>query len=639
MVASAAVMTHRPEALRSQVRTEDWQERAWQFFDTVGELRFGVQWKANGMSRVNLVAARTPQHLGDEPNEIVPPAEDDEALPPVQSAAVDLVAAMAGGPSGQGQMLAHLATLLTVPGIGYLLMEPEMIASGRVLDVLVPPELNGDGDELVHEPEPDETWTWQVLSADELRAATGVYEVQGGPGEWRRLHEDFVLVKVWNPHPRWSWQADSPCKAVTSVLAQISLLDSHVSATAQSRLAGAGLLVLPAEAEFVPLPRTTSEAEPSSDDEPTEDDFIDVLVTTMTVPIGDRAAAAAVVPLVVRIPGEHADKVKHLTFWTEFSDALLPLRQAAVERLALGLDMPPEALTGVADVNHWTAWQVQESAVTLHIEPMAETICHACTIGYLRPALRAMGFGDEVDDLLVWYDTTDLTTRPDRSDDTFAAYDRLEASGAAVRREAGLSEADAPDEDELRRRLLTEIAKAQPMLTTMLLKAVGIDVRAEPPDEDALGWPVPSPEETTPPANGPPPRPTEPETAPTGPPAEQARVMLEACDALVHRALERAGMRLRTAAAKKLDGGVASIECADPVRLHVELQGVTPFASLEHLLANAWTRVPDVAVRLGLDADALTATLDAYTRALLATGHAHDADRLADALGLALHPA
>src|SRR5215510_12206460 len=124
MVASAAVMTHHPEALRRQATTEDWQQKAWEFFDTVGELRFGVQWKANGMSRVNLIAARVPEHLGDEPDEIIPPADGE--LPPVEAAALELVAAMAGGPSGQGQMLAHLATLLAVPGIGYLLMEPEM---------------------------------------------------------------------------------------------------------------------------------------------------------------------------------------------------------------------------------------------------------------------------------------------------------------------------------------------------------------------------------------------------------------------------------------------------------------------------------------------------------------------------------
>ena len=633
MVASAAVMTRQPEVLRrQQVITENWQEKAWEFFDTVGELRFGVQWKANGMSRVNLIAARVPDHLGDDPDEIVPAKEGDPPLSPAEAAALDLVAAMAGGPSGQGQMLGHLATLLSVPGIGYLLLEPEMIATGAVIDILPPPLPNG-GEDGEHGPEPDETWIWQVLSTDELRAERAVYEVQCGPGEWRRLHEDFVLVKVWQPHPRYSWQPDSPCRAVSSVLTQISLLDAHVSATAQSRLAGAGLLVLPAEAEFVPLPRTEGEPEP----EPTEDDFVDVLVQAMTVPIGDRASAAAVVPLTVRLPGEYADKVEHLTFWSEFSDALLPLREAAVERLALGLDMPPEALTGVADVNHWTAWQVQESAVTLHIEPMAETICHACSIGYLRPALRAMGFGAEADKLLVWYDTTDLTTRPDKSDGTIAAYDRMEASGAALRREAGLSEADAPDEDEWRRRILVEIAKAQPLLTTQLLRAVGVDTGPSTGDTSDGARPIPPPGAPETPADGPPDEPTSSPSTPQSPPGEAAGAVMEACDALVLRALERAGTRLRQSAARKLAGGNAAIECTDPTRLHVELQGVTGFASMDHLLANAWTRVPGVAVRLGLDPEALTATLDAYTRALLATGHEHDADRLADALGLSVH--
>jgi hypothetical protein len=36
------------------------------------------------------------------------------------------------------------------------------------------------------------------------------------------------------------------------------------------------------------------------------------------------------------------------------------LRREAVERLAIGLDMPPEVLLGLGDSNHWSAWQVDE---------------------------------------------------------------------------------------------------------------------------------------------------------------------------------------------------------------------------------------------------------------------------------------
>lgn len=639
LVASAAVLSQHPEGMRALGKTGDWQNEAWDFYDRVGELRFGVGWLANGMSRVNLVAALQPQQQGDEPSAIELPDVDELLVEPepvegeepapllteAQRQAVELVSAIAGGPDGQGQVLAQLAIQLSIPGIGYLLLEAEPI--GEEEPPMTAPEV-----ELP--PAPDETWCWRVLAADELRAQGEMFEVAEGPSEWRPLREDHVLVKVWRGHPRRSWEPDSPCRAVLSVLQQITLLDSHVQATAQSRLAGAGLLVLPTEVEFAPVARAPGQPTPPEPDtgEPAEDDFSEVLTETMTIPIGDRGSAAAVVPLTIRVPGEYVDKVHYLTFWSDFSDNLLPLRESAVKRLALGLDMPPEVLMGMAGMNHWGAWQVEEIAITLHIEPMAETICHALTIGYLRPALIAAGVPEaEADELMVWYDTTDLTTRPDRSTDAMALYDRIELSGAAARREAGLSEDDAPDEDEKRMRILLDVAKGAPTLAPQMLAEAGLlgeDV-AEAAQEAEAAPPGAEPQ-------------TAPSTTPTGEgvpagPAEEpaaAAVVVEACDALVYRALERAGGRLRSAAGRKVNGGASAVDCPDPTMLHVTLGGATKYADLDALLSGSWQRVPAVAARLGLDAAALTDLLDSYTRALLATGHAHDSDRLADALGL-----
>lgn len=53
------------------------------------------------------------------------------------------------------------------------------------------------------------------------------------------------------------------------------------------------------------------------------------------------------------------------------------------------------------------------------------------------------------------------------------------------------------------------------------------------------------------------------------------------------------------------------------------------------MLDGAWTRVPTIAARWGVEPESLAACLDGYTRALLAAGHAHDWDRLAVALGAA----
>ena len=250
---------------------------------------------------------------------------------------------------------------------------------------------------------------------------------------------------------------------------------------------------------------------------------------------------------------------------------------------------------------------IRDRAITLHIEPMSETVSQGFTIGYLAPALKAAGFEAEADEIMVWYDTYDLTIRPDRSADAVLVYDRIEISGAALRRETGMSEEDAPTDEERQERIMLKLATTDPMIAQELL---GEYDRTEP---------------------------AEPEGAPVEPPSTvpaEAATILEASEGLVHRALERAGMRLRSAAGRQMNGGAAAITCGDPTMLHVELDGALRYADADHLLANAWTRVPDVALRLGVDPVMLTATLDNYVRALLATGTPHEHGRLTEALGL-----
>lgn len=123
MVAAAEVMTR--TSLRNVVRSDtmlEWQERAWGFYDEVGEFRFGVGWIANAMSRVNLVAARAPRNIGDEP---VPLSGDDPDLTEAERRAIELVRFIGGGPAGQGQLNDGFARLLTVSGLAWLVAEPD----------------------------------------------------------------------------------------------------------------------------------------------------------------------------------------------------------------------------------------------------------------------------------------------------------------------------------------------------------------------------------------------------------------------------------------------------------------------------------------------------------------------------------
>jgi len=580
-------------------------------YDTVGEFRFGVNWLSNAMSRVNLTAARPPLQVGDEPTPIRTDSDSPEEYTKAQRRAAELVEYIAGGSIGQGQILGEFGQHLSVAGFGWLIAEPDL-----------------------EDEDADEYETWGVYSQDAVKVESNkVMMATGGSGSdgWRVVHPSALVVKCWRRHPRRPWEPDAPVRAVLGILDQIDLLSAHITATGRSRLAGAGMMAIPTEAEFPPAPIPEDGSTPLDP----FDYFVENLVETMTVPIRDRDNASSVVPLVVQIPGEYIDKLKHLSFSTPFDAQAKELLTDAIKRLALGLDMPPEILMGMGGVNHWTAWQVEETAVTLHIEPAAEVVCAALTEGYLRAALEAEGL--PTNEAIVWYDTSDLTSPPDKSGNVVLAYDRNEVSAAALRRELGLGEDDKPDDAEFRKRVLLELARAAPVLAPALLAEVGImaeEIAVAPEDVPALedaarpSTPGDGPSGPDSRTGGTPPRGDRPGVDAGA--AVSATIM--ACDGIVYRAMERAGSRLRSAIGRKVPGGPQAVDHVDPTTLH-SVYDATVYADLDALLTGAFDRVPDVAEFLGIDSDALAGTLNAYCRALLASGLPHDRMRLTSALG------
>lgn len=342
----------------------------------------------------------------------------------------------------------------------------------------------------------------------------------------------------------------------------------------------------------------------------------------------------------MRVPPDAIEAIRHITFSTPLDEKAQALRDEALRRFASGMDLPAEVITGMGDSNHWTAWQIEESALKLHVEPMLESICHGLTVGYLQPALRAAGVANWRDHL-VWYDTSELTVRPDRSGDAKDLFDRQAINVEALRRETGFGEEDAPEVLDLRDATLLSIVRSAPTLAPALLPYVrGFEdiqisvpgVEGEAPAEEP-GEPGPEEPEAPegPDSEGERPLPDTQDDAPLPPGETSAEAaLLAACDGIVHRALERAGTRLATEARKA--GITWHTNGTEFARLHTVMPeglGVDAFG----LVADAWSRVPEVAVRHGVDTTALTAALEDYTARLIETGAPHDYERLADAIG------
>ena len=425
-----------------------WQDEAWDLYDEVGELRFVTNSLANSISRARVFAAHAPEG-DDEVTPIHPDGEDVDADALLADATVR---AIGGGAIGRSELLRRLAVQLFVPGDGYLVGLPAGLLDDEIREPDGTLPVEGSAEISLADLE------WHTLSVNEVTFRGTTLVLSLGDDRKREVDaDDAMVVRVWRPHPRRWWAADSPVRANLPVLRELVGLTKHVGAGIDSRLAGAGLLVLGNSVEVV----SASTDDPSGDLDGDEvSNFVDALIETMTTPIRDRDSAAAVVPLTIKVPDDVVDKIQHLTFSTPFDDRAKDLRDEAIRRLALGLDAPPETLLGMGGTNHWSAWQIEESTVKVHIEPVLALLCDALTTEYLWPVLAEAGVQDPRR-FVVWFDTTDLTLRPNRAVDAQALYDRGQLSGRALRRESGFGEDDAPDMPDVDQAVQTALAMVE----------------------------------------------------------------------------------------------------------------------------------------------------------------------------------
>lgn len=384
--------------------SDSWQNQIFDYYETVPELRFGISWQAAAASRATLYAATVPA---------------DRQHPPVpitnrNHAAVALMNELASTNADQSQLINSMSVNTKLVGQFYLLGRD--IAGVRV---------------------------WRTASIKEIdRRVDGNYLREGGG--WKLLDPNSsTIIPVWMPSPLDHNRPDAPTKALLSTLQELVDLSAHVQATTRSRLAGAGMLLMP-NGLNVAAPGTTTGINPVN-----ADPIMAELMTAMSASLKNRRDASAIVPIFLKGNPEALDKIRHLTFSTPFDEQVGELRREAVRRVATGLDIPPEILTGMgggsdgSSLNHWTAWQVEEAAIKLAVTPLLSFLCDALTERYLRPALRAMDVPNP-ERYQVWFDITQLTLRPNRGPEALEAYRLGAISDKALRKALGFGDEDGP---------------------------------------------------------------------------------------------------------------------------------------------------------------------------------------------------
>jgi hypothetical protein len=267
---------------------------------------------------------------------------------------------------------------------------------------------------------------------------------------------------------------------VADSIQELLMLQHLVRSATRSRL-NAGLLFVPdgiagAQTKMTGEPVLEEPADPMAAlaQQSTVDPagpFMAQLMESMMTPISDEGSASAVVPMLATGPGELGAMIKHVTFARESDQWLVDRMDSIMNRILQGIDMPKEIVTGLQHVRYSNAVVIDEGMYKANIEPLALTFVDALTEVYLRPVLKAQGFSDEeLDGVVVWYDPSEIVTRPNKEDEATQGTDRLLLSPAAWRREHGYPESDAPNEEDLSTMLLNKMTALPPEVITKLLQ-------------------------------------------------------------------------------------------------------------------------------------------------------------------------
>jgi hypothetical protein len=526
-----------------------WYTQAWNFYDTIGEYRYACNWVGNLLSRATLEVWKDGKKVTEGP-------------------AVDALDSFFGGSEGQREFLRQSGTHLTVPGDYYIVGEDM-----------------GDA--------PDK---WSVVSATRINSTGGdspVWKVGG------KEIDDPLVIRIWRPHPNDQEKSDSPSRAVLPILSELLDLTKYVASQVASRLAGAGVFVVPNEMSFGSV-RSQVQNGDATDGQNVNtglNAFLMELYESFAAALETPEDPASRVPVLLAGPGDSLDKIRHITLSTELDKQTKSLRDEAIRRLALGMDMPPEILTGTGDMNHWSSWSMEEAAIKAHTEPLLQLITTAVTEKYLWPYL--LDVDDSLDEnsvrhYVIHADTSKIRLRPNRSKEALELYDRGILTMEAAARENGFDPDDLMDDDARKQWFIRKVAAGSttPELVAWALQQIGLTVPAGSLVV-AEGTEAPNTRSLT--------------DHPTRDIPDSSQI--DASEVAIYRALERAGAKLRSKYKAALVAGGESQPNASLYR-YAQL---TPDI-VDDLLAGAWDICGE------LDISMSPAAMDAYVRKLMGTG-------------------
>jgi hypothetical protein len=439
------------DAINKRRLADVWQEHAWEYYDLIGEIKYSANLVASITSRVNLYVGYV-EDTADVPSDIEHVDKIDDAF---KQQAEDILYMLESGNGGTAGLLRNAALNLFVAGECWLVNEPARFSTG----------------------EPSK---FQIRSVQEIVTVGRNSQVaikprrDSKPADFIPLPANGFASRIWRNHGRFSDEADSSIRGILDICDQLLILDRAASAAAKSRM-NAGILFVPDGLSNVAQADgdlgVPGEMADLSDD--IQESFEEELIAGLISPVEDITSAASLVPTVIRGPEDLGEKIRHIPLERSVDPQLNGRGERLLDRILSGLDIPKDVAAGMSNVKYSNAIIIEEQLYKAHIEPLILLIADSLTIGFLRPALRAQGWPENlVNRAVVWYDPSAISAKPSKAEAATTLYNMKIISSEAVLRAHGFTPADAPSDMERAQRMAEERAMISDAMSETLLSSI-----------------------------------------------------------------------------------------------------------------------------------------------------------------------
>lgn len=430
----------RREAAKQKRRPLPWQRDAWRFFDEVPEVHSGARWHADCQSRMRWFPALLP----DDPDQApIPATEADDVDAREVEIAVEALDRLQSDEGDRAEIQRILDINLFIAGEGWLV---------GTEDIEFSTPLNPLGER------------WRAFSVSELVPRDdGRWAIRPDESGYRQEELEVLepaqttLIRIYRRHGHWRQRPDSGMRAANLLCEELLLATQAIMGSLRSRLS-AGILPVPEELEVA----GGSDDEEAEEEEDALSPVLRMLTKHLITPIEDPRSAASQVPFLLQMPSTLIEKMQLIAVAKEIDPQLIVRNDAIVKRLAIGLDMMPERLTGMGDMTHWNLWGATKDEVRGSIEPYTALAVGGVTQKMWRPRLELAGVRNP-ERWLLWWDPEEVVSEPDEGENAKWAHEAIIISDHRARRSLGFSDEDQPDDEEIERRLeRTRKAAAQP---------------------------------------------------------------------------------------------------------------------------------------------------------------------------------